>query len=587
MQARNICKDVTKMGCIALLAFVSLASQHLELANTRRIYVIAVRTCWDASLFDSTYRLGDPQRRLRVPVKQAPFRAPELLFSGYATTPGGAPDPTGKARIEKEFQKQKKYSIVSSAMDADLIFLAETRTRSFVGATMKPTEGPKSPEFKWPRPQAGGDWTGPEIVFPSPEGRGTFFGELQDEKPNLFSLAMAIAVPVGAYQRSPDDSAALYVARVWEGIVSSSNGKSVSLEGLVKKFHEGGKLPRVSAISTNPQPPRALPGMLTREARTAPSGEVSPASGQKPNASAANTTIRADVELVTVPVIAADGNGKYVSDLRQSELHIFEDDVEQKIDRFISEDEPFSVALLIDTSVSMRFSDLEIQRAALDFAPTLRPDDRVMIVSFNSRVYLDSEFSGNREQIIRAISQMHKGENTRLYDAIKLAMEERLRFVLGRKAIVLFTDGLDTASDPTNEAGALEEIEQSDVPVYVIQYDTRNRTRLPSSWTVEKAPEGYLDRDQVYAHAAQYLQDLSIGSGGHYEQAADSETARAAFARVSGNLRHQYTICYYPTNHARDGSLRHIHVIVDRPGVKLRARTSYRAGAQQASDKSK
>jgi len=537
--------------------------------------VVAIKTPWDASLFNITYVPGSPPRS-RAPIPEpAPFRAPELFLSGGETIPGGVPDSDGKAKIEKEFRNDKKYQIVGSDADADLIFLAETRTRSIARMLTSGTAGPQPPVLTWDG-SSHPTWSDPDILSTTAGPPGVSFSGLHDEKPNLASLAMAIAVPVEAYRRSPDNGAALYGARVWEGVVSSSNHKSVSLEDLVKKFLEGGELPAVSAIFTNPQPPRALAGSVINTVSTVPGGGGLPAAGGKPNVSSANTAVKADGTLVTVPVIATYANGGYVTDLKQSELHIFEDYVEQKIDSFIPEDQPLNVALLIDTSLSMRFKEPEIQQAAAGLAPALRPDDRILVISFDSRVYLDSELTSGRETILSAISQVRMGENTRLYDALKLAVEERLRYVLGRKAIVLFTDGLDTSSGLTDEPGTLVEIEQSDAPVYVIQYDTRNRARLSSTYAVDKAPKGYLDRDKVYVHATQYLQSLSSGSGGHFDQTANSKDAESAFSRISDDLNHQYTICYYPTTHSRAASLRHIRVTVDRPGVNVRSRTEYR-----------
>jgi VWFA-related protein len=559
---------------IPLLLVPLLGAQASKTKHGQSVYVVAIKTPWDASLFNITYVPGSPPGS-RAPIpKPAPFRAPELFLSGGETIPGGVPDSDGKATIEKEFRKEKKYQIAGSAADADLIFLAETRTRSFVTVLTKGTAGPQPPELTWDG-SSHPTWSDPDILSPPAGPSGVSFSGVHDEEPNLSSLAMAIAVPVEAYRRTPDNGAALYAARVWEGVVSNSNHKSVSLEDLVKKFHEGGALPAVSAIFTNPQPSRALAGSVINTVSTIPSGGL-PAAGGKPNVSSANTAVKADGAPVTVPFIATDANGRYVSDLKQSELHIFEDNVEQKIDRFISEDAPLNVALLIDTSLSMSFKEPEIQQAAAGLAPALRADDSILVISFNSRVYLDSEFTSSREQILNAISQVRMGDNTRLYDALKLAVEERLRYVSGRKAIVLFTDGLDTSSGLTDEPGTFVEIEQSDAPVYVIQYDTRNRAKLPSSYAVDKAPKGYLDRDKVYAHATQYLQNLSTGSGGHFDQTANSTGAKSAFPRISDDLNHQYTIYYYPGTRSRAASLRHIRVTVDRPGVTIRSRTEYR-----------
>jgi VWFA-related protein len=297
-------------------------------------------------------------------------------------------------------------------------------------------------------------------------------------------------------------------------------------------------------------------------------------------------TLKTNVELVSVPVTVIDQNGKRVLDLKQSDFRIFEDDVEQKIDGLIPETDPLNVALLIDTSLSIHFSSDEIQRWVLTCSQTLPPQDRIMVISFNGRVYLDSEFTGSRDQLLQAIGQMKAGDVTRLYDALDLTMTERLGSVSGRKAIVLFTDGVDTASGLVDSAAILKRIESSDVPVYVIEFDTRqNSPPVPSTEILRKAPEGYANKDRVYARAGQFLRDLSSAGGGRVMQAANRENINDAFLHISEDLSHQYTLCYYPCNRTHDDAFRKIRVEVGRAGVKIQTRSGYRAAVQAPSAK--
>ncbi len=294
-------------------------------------------------------------------------------------------------------------------------------------------------------------------------------------------------------------------------------------------------------------------------------------------------TIKLEVSLVTVPVTVAGKDGKYIAGLQQSDFRIFENGAEQKIDRLVPEADPFYVALMIDTSGSTHFKISEMQEAALAFDEALRPQDRVMAISFDSRVSIDSEFTADREQLRRAILQTRgTGDSTRLYDALEQVVEEKLNPVAGRKAIVLFTDGMDNASEKADSADTRRLVEQSDVLVYAIQYDTRSDP-LPKqpNWGVIPRPQGYPTLDDLYEFAVRYLKDLTGHSGGRVYHADTAASLSDAFSQIADDLRHQYTLCYYPANPRRDGSYRNIRVRVDKPGVKVRARAGYRSAPAQ------
>jgi len=290
-------------------------------------------------------------------------------------------------------------------------------------------------------------------------------------------------------------------------------------------------------------------------------------------------TIKVDVALVTVPVIVTDAKGNHVPGLKETDFHIYENDLAQKIDRLIPATEPFHIALVLDRSGSTKFKYEDIQSAALAFVGALRPQDRFLIVSFDTKVTYHSEFTNDRSQLRAAILQTYSsGSRTRLYDAIKTVMTERLDPLPGRKAMVLFTDGVDNDSEQMDAGRTLALIEKSDVLGYAIQYDTRNdgmpdRFPLPAS----QRPVSF---DTLYKRAGKYLRDLSSRSGGRLFQAETLESLQEAFSQIAEELPRQYTLCYYPAQPARTGSFRRIRVTVDKPGVRVRARSGYRANAQ-------
>ena len=186
-------------------------------------------------------------------------------------------------------------------------------------------------------------------------------------------------------------------------------------------------------------------------------------------------TLKIDTDLVTVPLIATDTGGLYITDLRKEEFTITEDGVTQEIAFFGKIAAPFHVVLMLDTSSSTQDKLKQIQQAAFAFVQQLQPADRVKVISFDDRVKDLNEFTSDREVLRAAINGTRSGEGTKVYDAVELAMNT-IRKVRGRKAIVIFTDGMDWHSDYATFDGTLRYLDEEGVVVYPIRYDTRATT---------------------------------------------------------------------------------------------------------------
>jgi Mg-chelatase subunit ChlD len=186
-------------------------------------------------------------------------------------------------------------------------------------------------------------------------------------------------------------------------------------------------------------------------------------------------TIKFDTDLVTVPVVASDRADVYVADLTKEEFTIYEDGVKQEIEFFAAVRTPFNVVLMLDTSASTQEKLGQIQRASKMFVEQLQPADRVKVISFDDEIYDLVEFTNDRAELRRAIDSTRPGKGTKLYDAVKLALNDLSR-VKGRKAIVIFTDGVDWHSDSTKYDDNIKQLEESSVIVYPIRFDTRYDT---------------------------------------------------------------------------------------------------------------
>jgi len=186
-------------------------------------------------------------------------------------------------------------------------------------------------------------------------------------------------------------------------------------------------------------------------------------------------TLKTDTDLVTVPVIATDKGGLSITDLRQEEFAITEDGVSQPIAFFGKVAAPFHVVLMLDTSSSTQDKLRLIQQAANAFVAELQPADRVKVISFDDQVKDLNEFTSNRDVLRRAIDGTRSGQGTKVYDAVQLALDT-IRKIRGRKAIVVFTDGMDWHSDTATFDGTLRWLDEEGVTFYPIRYDTRATT---------------------------------------------------------------------------------------------------------------
>ena len=299
--------------------------------------------------------------------------------------------------------------------------------------------------------------------------------------------------------------------------------------------------------------------------------------------------IKLHTTLVQVPVVVSERGGRYVSDLSRDEFTVFEDGVKQSIEVFGSVEEPFSVALLLDSSGSTEAALEQIKSAAMAFLSNLRPHDRVMVISFNDSVEVLSELTNDAPRLEAAVRSIKSGEFTQVYEAVYTAVWERLRDVPGRKAVIVFSDGIDTASSEISLEDTLDAvIESEDIIVYPIRYATREdterkmETRLRASVNSDpqalsaKLDESRRELDRAYRGGDEYLQQLADMSGGIVERADKLGDLKSALGRIAEELRHQYLLGYYPTNKQKDDKSRRITVRVSRQGLTVRARPAYR-----------
>ena len=297
-----------------------------------------------------------------------------------------------------------------------------------------------------------------------------------------------------------------------------------------------------------------------------------------------------------------DRKNRFIAGLKQEDFQVLEDNLPQEIAYFTNEAQPFTVALVLDMSYSTTFKIAEIQSAAIAFIDQLRPDDKVLVISFDEEVHMLSEVTTDRARIYRAIRSTKIGTGTSIYDAVSMTMNDRMRSIKGRKAIVLFTDGVDTTSHRSNDYENLRDALELDALVYPIRYDTyadvqrmKNGgggilipsskpktptggspfpTSLPPVPTVRTANEKGTTEAE-YRAAEEYLNQLALRTSGTIYLASTVGNLNQAFSKIASELREFYSIGYYPAKEGVPGKSHRIKVKVNQPNVAVRARDSY------------
>jgi VWFA-related protein len=333
-----------------------------------------------------------------------------------------------------------------------------------------------------------------------------------------------------------------------------------------------------------------------------------------------------DTQLVPVPVVVRDRAGRPVPNLRAENFAIYEDGQLQRISNFSTSDAPFEVALLLDTSGSTRADLGLIRRAANLFIEQLRKGDRVAVVSFRTKedadgvkraeVEVNSPLTDDRDRLEEAIEKIGTSNGTPLYDALETVVRKVFREppregAEGRRALVALTDGVDSTSIAEYDEARVR-LRQSGVFGYFIQVNTeeyvedrllrhcQDRGQLGlSKVQLERyrrifarsadasdfsnfCQMGPFERMHIsralYQMARAEMARLAKESGGKTFPAADLRDARRAFRQVAEDIGTQYSLGYYSTNTARDGTFRKINVEVRTvKDAQVRAREGYQA----------
>jgi Ca-activated chloride channel homolog len=277
--------------------------------------------------------------------------------------------------------------------------------------------------------------------------------------------------------------------------------------------------------------------------------------------------IKVDVNLVVLHTTVLDDRGKFVEGLGQDSFRVYEDKVEQKLSLFKREDIPVSMGLVIDNSGSMRDKRPRVNEAALTLVQSSNPQDEAFVVNFNDDFYLDldKDFSSSIPELKEALERIDARGSTALYDAIIGSIDHLKKGKKEKKVLLIVTDGEDNTSRNSLEK-TIKEIQKTDTVIYTIGLLSQESKR--SAKTAKRA-----------------LTEIAQASGGVAYFPENVEDVHSICEQVAHDIRHQYTLGYYPSNAAKDGSFRSVHVDVIPPHGKgklvARTRNGYYAPAAQ------
>ena len=271
-------------------------------------------------------------------------------------------------------------------------------------------------------------------------------------------------------------------------------------------------------------------------------------------------TFRSGSRVVPSYVTVVDANNRLVTDLGRDDFEVFDNGRPQEITIFDNEVRPFSVAVMLDTSISMTDRMKDLYAGAEQFLLRLLPHDKAIVGAFNDKIEFASGLTSDRNSLVSGLKHLDFGNQTRLYDAVHASLDE-LEKVEGRKVILLFTDGADFGSR-LSSGKALERARDAEVMIYGIGLETEF---FNGQMVVRSKPDSILNR-------------FAAETGGGYFDLKKDADLNSSFTRIAQELRSQYLLGFSPA--ALDGKVHRLEVRAKRPGLKTRSRRSYTASAE-------
>ena len=272
--------------------------------------------------------------------------------------------------------------------------------------------------------------------------------------------------------------------------------------------------------------------------------------------------VRLRSDLVVVSLIVTDARGQYAHGLDAKDFAVQEDEIAQPIDSFLAEEAPFAAAILIDMSGSMGYKFGLARAAAASFVDHIRDNDQVAVFGFNNKIRMFQDFSDLRD-ISDYVWDAKAEDTTRLYDCVDDAIAALEKRPEKRRAILLISDGWDSTSYKASFGSVMKKALADGIMIYSVDL-IDNTTRIGSGSESIGLRRGQNE-----------MKEFSSQTGGRYVHSPQGDKLEEAFVNIVDEMRNQYTLTYYSSNHKRDGRWRRLNVNVSRPDLTTRARKGY------------
>jgi Ca-activated chloride channel homolog len=272
-------------------------------------------------------------------------------------------------------------------------------------------------------------------------------------------------------------------------------------------------------------------------------------------------TFKGGTRVVSVPTTVLDAQGRLVPDLEREDFTILDNGKPQEILLFQNEVQPFTVVVMLDFSASMTANLQLLKQATEQFLLRMLPEDKGQVGAFSDKIQFSGTFTNDRDDLIGALGDLQFGNPTRLFDAAYQSINE-LSKIEGRKVVLLFTDGDDTASR-VGLGDVLDSARDNEVMIYAIglQSEFFNGARV-----VRSRP----DRG---------LRKLADETGGGYFELKKTDELAPTFTRVAQELHSLYSLAFSPA--LLDGKEHKLELRLKQPGMTARARKTYIASPEK------
>src|SRR5262245_33280872 len=271
-------------------------------------------------------------------------------------------------------------------------------------------------------------------------------------------------------------------------------------------------------------------------------------------------SLAVDVDRVNVVFSVSASSGKFITKLQRDDFKVFEDGQPQKITNFNTETNlPLKIALLVDTSGSIH-GKVRFERDAASsffYSALHRGRDKALILTFDHTLTLLQGYTDDPAVLDAAVQKIISGGSTALYDAVREAATHTLASELGRRIIIILSDGMDNSSRISLDE-AIETAKKNEVVIYAVSTNTGDN----------ESPVEHKQGDEN-------LTQLAEETGGAVLFPGNMKDLRQSFQRIAEELRSQYSLAYSPSNARRDGTYRQIHIVPPHKHYRIRCRTGY------------